>query len=195
MVTCPLTLARTSVRCRFSAAGRLRLHQRRLRGQHASDILFMGLGRDHVAQREIAPRRLARHIECCLGAGNVGVGFVERGPVSWTVDYEEQVAGMNDLIVAHMDLGHQTGNIVRDPHDIGADMSVARPGRDLVTMPHCDRDERRDNDDDEGRHQPDQIRNKAFHDMDPKMPLASASAARRRRKIARSTIGRWTMKR
>ncbi len=66
-----------------------------------------------------------------LGGVRLAQGQLEAG----AVDFEQDVAGLDLLVVVHEDFGHLAGDVGRDLHDIGLDAAVAGPGFDFVVAP------------------------------------------------------------
>jgi hypothetical protein len=152
-------------------------------------VRFLG---DEITEREVALR-----LAPCLEQGGAcardrGVGLRERQFEARAIDHEQDVAGLDSLIVMHRDLRHQPRHVGRDTDDIGADATVARPRIGFVAPPQPDRDQHRERDDDQGDGRPAKRGDQRFQTGGghAEGPVSRASSPRRRMNKATSTSGR-----
>ena len=64
--------------------------------------------------------------ERCLLAGHGGVRLRQRRPVVPVVELDQQIAGMDLLVVGNGDLGDEAGDLRRDDRHIAAHIGVVR---------------------------------------------------------------------
>src|SRR5277367_4226143 len=72
-----------------------------LRGLDAGDVLLVRFHSHQVTQCEVALGLLARQVERCASAGNRCIGAFEGGSVTGSIDYEQEFAGSDRLVVMH----------------------------------------------------------------------------------------------
>jgi len=80
-----------------------------------------------------------------------GSGFVDRQFEARPIDHEQHLAAADLLVVAHVQFGHQPGNIRCDLNDVGVHMAVAGPGCLHVVVPQVQADDDGDGDRQQGQ--------------------------------------------
>ncbi|MNN55882.1 hypothetical protein D3C81_1707840 [compost metagenome] len=79
------------------------------------------------------------------------------------IDAEQHLATLDHLVVAHIHLLDQPGDIRRDLHDVGTDVPVARPGREHVIHDHAPDHDNGKAHDQQGQHHATQGQKRFFH--------------------------------
>ncbi|MCY1360987.1 hypothetical protein D9M69_476370 [compost metagenome] len=130
----------------------LGFHQRHLGAGHFRLAFFQLL-----ARHQVAPALVALGLALGLGQGFFTVGDcrfrLAQGQLEAVrIDAEQHLAALDQLVVAHLHLLDQPGDIRRDLHDVGANVPVAGPGREHVIHHHAPDHDHGEAHDQQGQH-------------------------------------------
>lgn len=77
------------------------------------------------------------HIQLGATGGDGGFGLLQRERIAGRIDFHQQVAFLDQLVVAHRQLHHLPGDIRGDIDHVGTHAAIARPGREHVVLPQA----------------------------------------------------------
>ena len=150
--------------------------------------LIVGVGFDLLLACLGGFNRTLERLNLQIGQRQARLGQVEFGLIWTRIDHEQQVAGLDVLIVAQRKLDDRAAHLGRDPDDIGAHVSVVSARMEIVEAHNVGAE---DEVDDDHRDEQDSRDNPARH-IARQISAQSPAACRRHRRFPQARLKKAT---
>ncbi|MNN41532.1 hypothetical protein D3C76_1232920 [compost metagenome] len=98
--------------------------------------IFAQLGADRLGPQGGTTRGFVfTQAQLLLAGFGHGIGLVQGRFEAVAIDRHEQLAGLDLLVVVHLQLTHPAGHVRSNDHHVGANLRITGPGREHVVLP------------------------------------------------------------